>query len=80
MNESVNDMTDAFDVRLRAMESTRAPQTEVDAAITVYERVRTARSICAALLPAGYSEAAVVALAVEIGRVKQSGQAVVARE
>lgn len=66
-NKNVNDLTDAFDVRLQAMQLRRASTLEVDAAIAVYERVRTARSICQALLPEPCTEASVVALAVEIG-------------
>jgi hypothetical protein len=69
----INDMTDAIDTRLQAMQRDRAPRAEEDAAITVYERVRTARSICEALLPGSYSDASVVALAGELGRLVQSG-------
>lgn len=76
---SVNDMTDAFDTRLAALEKQRVPRDELDSAITVYERMRTARSICDALLPAGYAAALVVEVASEIGRVKQSGQFVASR-
>ncbi len=78
--EEVNDLTDQFDRRLADMERSRTPRDELDAAITVYERVRTAMAICQALLPAGCGAAEVVAVAVEIGRVKQSGQAVATRE
>lgn len=67
-NKNVNDLTDAFDVRLQAMQRSSAPTHEVDAAIRVYERVRTARAVCQALLPEPFTEAAVVALAVELGR------------
>lgn len=63
-----NDMTDAFDTRLAAMQKRRAPMPEQDAAVVVYERVRTARSICQALLPAAFTDASVVALAIELGR------------
>ena len=38
------------------------PQIEIDAAIVVYERLRTAQSICQALVPGAYSETAVFAL------------------
>lgn len=74
VNQNVNDLTDAFDVRLQAMQRSRAPTHEVDAAINVYERVRTARAICQALLPEPFSEAAVVSLAVELGREVQLSQ------
>ena len=69
-NKKVNDGTDAFDARIKVMGEGRgsnATQADIDAAITVYERVRTARAICQALLPESFSEASVVALAVEIG-------------
>lgn len=72
--EHINDLTDAFDTRLAAMQKGKAPRAEEDAAIAVYERVRTARAICQALLPVGFSEASVVALAIELGRAAQSGQ------
>lgn len=78
--KNVNDLTDAFDIRLQAMQRRHAPMTEQDAAITVYERVRTARAICQALLPEGFAEASVVALAVELGRAAQSGQGSVVAE
>lgn len=70
----VNDLTDAFDTRLQAMQKARAPEVEQDAAIRVYERVRTARSICQALLPEGFADASVVTLAVELGREAQAAQ------
>lgn len=77
----VNDMTDAFDRRLAAQEKGgRTPREELDAAITVYERMRTARAICQSLLPKGFPSALVVQVAVEIGAVKQSGQAIKTRE
>lgn len=69
-----NDATDAFDLRLQALQRSAAPETEERAAIAVYERVRTARSICQALLPAGFGEASVVALAIELGRESQRSQ------
>jgi len=78
--EHINDLTDPFDTRLSSLLKGKAPSFEVDAAIAVYERVRTARAICQALLPAGFSEASVVALAVELGRAAQSGQATTSRE
>lgn len=79
-NSSVNDMTDVFDTRLLAMQRAQAPGSEVDAAIAVYERMRTARAICQALLPDGFTDASVVALAVELGRAVQSGQVTTSRE
>lgn len=71
---NINDGTDAMDRRLQVMRRNRAPQSEIDAAIVVYERVRTARAICQCYLmdPPGRSgepsEASVVALTVELGR------------
>ena len=76
---NVNDMTDAFDTRLSAATKGRAPQDELDAWITVYERTRTARAICQALFPSGFDAATVAALASEIRLVKQSGQAITSR-
>jgi hypothetical protein len=58
----VNEQTDAFDERLDVMQRHKVPQVEIDAAIAVYERLRTAQSICQALVPGAYSESAVVAL------------------
>ena len=71
---NINDGTDAFDRRLQVMQRRSAPQSEIDAACLVYERVRTARAICQSYLmdPPGRSgepsEASVVALTVELGR------------
>lgn len=71
---NINDGTDAMDRRLQSMRRGNASQSEIDAAITVYERVRTARAICLSYLvdPPGRSgepsEASVVALTVELGR------------
>jgi hypothetical protein len=58
----VNEVSDAFDARLDLMQSAKVPQVEIDAAVAVYERLRTAQSICQALVPGAYSESAVVAL------------------
>ncbi len=58
----VNEFPDAFDVRLELMQAAKLPQAELDAAVAVYERLRTAQSICQALVPGAYSESAVVAL------------------
>lgn len=62
MKKVVHDTTDAFDQRLDVLQAAHVPQIEIDAAIAVYERLRTAQSICAALVPGAYSESAVVAL------------------
>ena len=57
-----NEFPDAFDVRVELMQAAKVPQAEIDAAVAVYERLRTAQSICQALVPGAYSESAVVAL------------------
>ena len=63
MKKLVHDTTDAFDQRLDILQAGHAPQVEIDAAIAVYERLRTAQSICQALVPGAYSDTAeVVAL------------------
>ncbi len=62
MKKIVNDTTDPFDERLDLLQAGHAPQIEIDAAIAVYERLRTAQSICAALVPGAYSETAVFSL------------------
>lgn len=67
MNQQVMDGTDAFDRKLALLRRSQTPEVEIDAAIAVYERVRTAKTIAQALLSKGADEALVVALAVEIG-------------
>lgn len=69
-----NDGTDAFDVRLQVLQRRGASATDERAAIAVYERMRTARAICQALLPAGFGEASAVALALELGCEAQRSQ------
>ena len=59
MKKIVHDTADAFDARLDVLQAGHAPQIEIDAAIVVYERLRTAQSICEALVPGAYSETAV---------------------
>ncbi len=59
MKKIVNDTTDSFDQRLDELQAGHAPQTEIDAATMVYERLRTAQAICQALVPGAYSETAV---------------------
>ena len=66
MKKIVHETTDSFDQRLDVLQAAHAPQVEIDAAIVVYERLRTAQSICQALVPGAYSESAVVALLVAI--------------
>jgi hypothetical protein len=62
MKKIVHDTTDSFDQRLDTLQAAHWPQVEIDAAVAVYERLRTAQSICEALVPGAYSESAVVAL------------------
>jgi hypothetical protein len=62
MKKIVHDSTDAFDQRLDILQAAHVPQIEIDAAIVIYERLRTAQSICQALVPGAYSETAVFAL------------------
>lgn len=62
MKKIVNDSTDAFDQRLDVLQAGHAPQIEIDAAIMIYERLRTAQAICQALVPGAYSETAVFSL------------------
>jgi hypothetical protein len=62
MKKIVHDSTDAFDQRLDVLQAAHAPQVEIDAAVVIYERLRTAQAICQALVPGAYSESAVVAL------------------
>jgi len=62
MQKIVHDTTDAFDERLDIMQAAHVPQVEIDAAIAVYERLRTAQLICQALVPGKYSESAVFGL------------------
>jgi hypothetical protein len=58
----VHDTSDSFDQRLDVLQAGHAPQVEIDAAIAVYERLRTAQSICQALVPGAYSESALLAV------------------
>ncbi|MEP6740278.1 MAG: hypothetical protein ABJA61_07850 [Caldimonas sp.] len=62
MKKIVHDTTDSFDQRLDVLQAAHAPQIEIDAAVVVYERLRTAQSICQALVPGAYSESAVIAI------------------
>ena len=62
MNKIVLETTDAFDERLDLLQAAHVPQFEIDAAVAVYERLRTAQSICQALVPGAYSESVVISL------------------
>ncbi len=75
-DKTVNDLTDAFDRRLEVMRRSRAPASEENAAILVYERVRTAQAIGQALMPEAVTESALLALVAELGRAAQASQGV----
>jgi len=62
MKKIVHETTDPFDQRLDILQAAHVPQVEIDAAIAVYERLRTAQSICQALVPGKYSESAVISV------------------
>lgn len=62
MKKIVHDSTDSFDQRLDILQAAHVPQIEIDASIAVYERLRTAQSICQALVPGKYSESAVISV------------------
>ncbi len=70
----VNDLTDEFDTRLAALQRANAPKSEQKAAIDVYERMRTARAICHALLGNDVADSSVVSVAIELGRASSSLQ------
>lgn len=70
----VLDWTDAFDRKLELLRKAGAPQQELDAAISVYERVRTAKAMAQALLGGKPAPSLVVALAAEIGAEVQRSQ------
>ncbi len=62
MKKIVRDTTDAFDRRLDELQAGHAPPVEIDSATTIYERLLTAQTICASLVPGAYSETAVFSL------------------
>lgn len=49
-SQYVKDSISAFDARIAALRATAEPRAELLAAITVFERTRTARAICEAVL------------------------------
>jgi len=59
---NVPDPDDAFTARLEDLKARSVPASEITAAITVHERLRTAQAICHSLVPGGYSESAMLAL------------------
>lgn len=70
----MDDLTDAFDVRLAALDAARRTA-ERDAAILVYERLKTAGTIARAIWTQPATAGELVALASELGRVEASVQA-----
>ena len=54
--------SEAFAQRLEALRAAHLPQFEIDAAVTVFERLRTAQAIARALVPGAYAESAVMTL------------------
>ncbi len=62
MKKPMKDAPDAFDTRIEALKSAHASQFEIDAAIAVCERVRTAQAIGQAVAPEGASESFVMTL------------------
>lgn len=76
----VNDATDAFDRKLELLrKSSRIPESEIDAAITTYERLRTARAIAESLLTKP-SNADVLALLAELGSESRCARSAAERE
>lgn len=67
-----NPIPDSFDDRLARMQEAKLPQAEIEAAIHVYERLRTAQTICQALVPGAYSETAMIALLTAISEEARS--------
>ncbi len=59
---NVPDPEDMFITRLEELRAKSVPAGEIEAAITVHERLRTAQAICHSLVPGGYSESAMLAL------------------
>ena len=49
------DLKDNFDYRLDALHSGKTPESEITAAINIYERLKTAQSIVESLHPTGGS-------------------------
>lgn len=59
---NVPEPEDMFTTRLEELKAKSVPASEIEAAITVHERLRTAQAICHSLVPGGYSESAMLAL------------------
>ncbi|NUZ05022.1 hypothetical protein [Piscinibacter koreensis] len=75
MKKSGPEAAGAFEQRLAALRAAHAPQFEIDAAVAVCERLRTARAVCDAVLADSYSESAVLtvldALSDEVAALQQ---------
>ncbi len=72
---NVPDPIDAFTARLDELRAKGVPETEIAAAITVHERLRTAQAICHSLVPGGYSETAMIALMKALSEQAQADKA-----
>lgn len=59
MRKTINDSADAFDQRIDVLKAAHVSPFEIDAAIAVYERLRTAQAISHAVVP-GASESMVM--------------------
>ena len=75
MKKLTGEFADAFDRRLDVLKAAHASQFEIDAAVAVHARLRTAQAICQALLPEPTSESAVItvldALSDEVASLQQ---------
>jgi hypothetical protein len=64
-----------FEQRLASLRAAHAPQFEIDAAVAVCQRLRTARAVCESVLADSYSESAVLtvldALSDEVAALQQ---------
>lgn len=62
MTKPMKDAPDAFDLRIDALKGAHASPFEIEAAMAVFERVRTAQAIGQAIAPEGASESLVMSL------------------
>jgi hypothetical protein len=74
MRKTINDTADAFEQRLDVLRAAHTSHFEIDAAVAVYERLRTAQAISHAVIP-GASESMVMtvldALSDEVSSLQQ---------
>jgi hypothetical protein len=62
MKKTNSETTGTFEQRLDLLRASHASQFEIDAAVAVYERLRTARAICEAVAPDAFSESAMLSV------------------